>query len=150
MCKIQNIQRQQVFLKCSLAGYFLSILLVTCGCASEQPVISNDGFSISRIKIKTNGAASTSRPDMADVCKGFLLSRQQVLNFFINANHVKDNSTGNNDVILPCYVSGSAIINNEPYKWTIRSGGIGEFSSKTKKIIKVCGKDCCKKIPGVC
>jgi len=126
------------------------MLLFVGACSSGQPLIANDGNTISDVRIKISGAASDSRPDMSDICKGFILSRKQVKDFFINATPVKDTSTENKFNILPCYVSGTATINNNKYSWSIRSGGIGEFFAKNMKIIKVCGKGCCSKVSGIC
>lgn len=126
------------------------IAMLACSCTTEQEVIVKGGITLSGINILINGATIETRPDMIDTCKGFLLTKQQVREFFAIANSVKDNSTGNEYNILPCFVSGSATINKDNYKWTIRSGGIGKFSGKNNIIIKVCGKECCKRLPGVC
>lgn len=131
----------------------LSMLLVVnllSSCASEKATLANDGYTISNIDVLINGATSKARPNMADICKGFILSRQQVQDFFVYARHVKDTRSDQSDTILPCYVSGTAIINKYPYHWIIRSGGIGEFYDKNKRFLKICGKGCCDKIAGMC
>ena len=112
--------------------------------------MAHDGYMISRIKIQENGATISDRPGMTDVCKGFLLSKREVQDFFVDAMHVKDARSDGSYDILPCYASGTAMINNEVYKWTIRSGGIGEFENHNEKFLKVCGKGCCEKFTGIC
>jgi hypothetical protein len=129
-------------------GAFLMIQLTAC--AHEDLVVSNDGLAISNVQIKLNGATISSRPNMIDVCKGFILTRQQVQDYFVFATLAKLNTDDSSFNILPCFVSGSALINNTPYKWTIHAGGIAEFETKTGKFMKICGKRCCAKISGVC
>lgn len=124
--------------------------LVLLACSSEIPVTAQDGNSISFIKIKLNGAANADRPDMIDTCKGFLLTKTQISDFFIHSSPVKDQITVNSFSILPCYVSGTAIINQNTAKWIIRSGGIGDFHTQNKEMIRVCGQTCCEKLPGIC
>lgn len=137
-------------LKCIGSAIAFIILSLLTGCSSEKPVIAKDGNIISYIHININGAANASRPDMIDTCKGFLLSKSQITSFFVYSYPVKDSSTAKKSSILPCYVSGTAIINDLPYTWKIRAGGIGEFINKSRKLTKVCGQQCCEKIPGVC
>ena len=128
----------------------MCLLMLIAGCSVEPAVVSNDGFAITDINIKINGAANETRPNMIDVCKGFILSRQQVQDFFVHAIYIKDPQPDDNYDILPCYTSGTAKINSDSYKWIIRSGGIGEFFNKKNKLIKICGKDCCSKVAGIC
>lgn len=131
--------------------FFLFIIVsLLSGCASKAAIVAEDGLTISEITIKVNGATSKSRPHMSNICKGFILTKRQVQDFFVYSEHIKDRSSDNSDDILPCYASGSAVINNKPYNWVIRSGGIGDFSDKSDHFTKVCGKGCCDKIPGIC
>jgi hypothetical protein len=126
------------------------LIMQLTACAHEDPVVSNDGFAISNIQIKLNGATISSRPNMIDVCKGFILTRQQVQDYFVLATLANLNADDSSFNILPCFVSGTAQINNAPYKWTIHAGGLAEFETKTDKFMKICGKNCCTKIAGVC
>lgn len=126
------------------------IVGLTSACSSEKVVVADDGNTITAIKFTHNGAAINSRPNMSDICKGFLLSKKQVEEFFTRALYVKQSSADNSYNILPCYASGTALINDQPFNWTIKSGGIGEFTDKKTHFAKICGKGCCEKIPGVC
>lgn len=136
----------------SIYGILCWLILVSLltACADEQPIMSNDGSAISHIQIKINGAAIASRPNMIDTCKGFILTKQQIIDFFINSNRAKINTDDEDFDILPCYASGTAVINNDTYKWKIHSGGIAEFISKSNRFLKICGKDCCVKTAGIC
>jgi len=126
------------------------LTIIMSGCGSDPLVTTPDGFSVSDLEIKTNGAAIKSRPDMIDICKGFLMTEKQFSDFFRYATFVKKKNPDNEFDILPCFVKGTAYINGTPYKWIIRSGGIGEFTSKDRHFLKICGKGCCEKIAGMC
>ena len=130
-----------------LTGVFLFFV---SACSSGTVVRLNDNTKISNITINLNGAAIETRPDMIETCKGFILSRSQIIDYYAHSTLVDDKTTYSKHNILPCYVSGSAIINEIRYKWKIYAGGIGEFTSDTKRFLKICGKDCCQNIPDVC
>ena len=128
----------------------LMLAMLMTGCSSEKVIVAEDGNTISSIKIIHNGEVNSARPNMADICKGFLLSKKQVGVFFTRAIYVDGSKYDNSYNILPCYASGTAIVNNKAFHWIIRSGGVGEFNGKTSRFLKICGKGCCDKIPGVC
>jgi hypothetical protein len=134
------------------AGVYLTLFAgsLLCSCGSDPLLTTPNGLTLSRLEIKVNGAAIKSRPDMIDICKGFLMSKKSFAEFFTDATYVKKDSPADEFAILPCYASGTVSINDTPYQWVIHSGGIGEFSSKEKQFLKVCGKDCCEKIAGMC
>jgi hypothetical protein len=121
------------------------------GCASDNAeIVAKDGTTISQIKITHNGDTEKSRPYMAGICKGFLLSKHEVQDFFVYADHVNLSKSNDSYDRLPCYASGTALINNQPYHWVIRSGGVGLFTNKNHRFMKICGKGCCSKVSGVC
>lgn len=134
------------------ARIFLALLSggLLGGCGSDLLLKTPDGMTLSRFEIAVNGAAIKSRPEMVDICKGFLLSKKTFAEFFTDATYVKKDNPAEEFGILPCYASGTVDINNKPYKWVIHSGGIAEFSNKDKEFLKVCSKDCCEKITGMC
>ncbi|MBI1425483.1 MAG: hypothetical protein GC149_18765 [Gammaproteobacteria bacterium] len=129
------------------AGVFLVLL---SACSSDAVVKLKDNTRLSDIAINLNGAAIESRPDMVEVCKGFILSRSQIIEYYAHSTLVDDKTAYLKHNILPCYAAGSAVINDSRYKWKIYAGGIGEFTSDSKRFLKVCGKDCCQKMPDVC
>ncbi len=137
-----------VKLLCSLVC--LAAPLALCGCSKSIISVSHDGSTITRIEMKQNGATAKNQSAVFEVCKGFLLSEKQVRDFFVHATFIKDTDPANRYGILPCYSAGTAIINGEPHEWIIRAGGIGEFSSTNSKFVKICGKDCCAKVTGIC
>ena len=126
----------------------ISVLLG--GCSNQIVSLSNDGFAITNIHVATAGGNQPEHAYTTGVCKGFLLSEQQVRDFFVHAHFVDDTAPENRYGILPCYSSGTATINNAPYEWVIRAGGIGEFTSANYSFVKVCGKHCCDKVEGIC
>ena len=87
---------------------------------------------------------------MQAVCKGFILSEQQVIDFYMNSETIKPADQEVNYDILPCYSSGTAYMYGIMYRWTILYGGIGIFTNENDTVIKVCGKNCCKKTNGIC
>lgn len=131
-----------------IAGLFALVLLY--GCSTHVVSISDDGFTISDIQVMAAGGNEPEHAYTTGICKGFLLSEQQVRAFFVHANYVKDTAPENRYDILPCYSSGTAIINDAPYDWVIRAGGIGEFSNNSHRFVKICGKNCCDKAQGIC
>jgi hypothetical protein len=128
----------------------LIIAVIISGCSSEKVIVAEDGNTITSIKIDHNGAVNKARSNMADICKGFLLSKKQVGVFFTQAIYIDGSKYNKSYNILPCYVSGTAIVNSKLFHWIIRSGGVGEFNGKGSRFLKICGKGCCDKIPGVC
>ena len=129
-------------------------VLISCffmvSCANEQIVKAQDGLTISHIEVKTIGATDKSRPNMAKICKGFIISRSQVQTFFQYSSHARNINSYKNYNILPCFSSGTALIDNKPFNWIIRSGGVGEFYNQHRHFLKICGKNCCDKVSGVC
>ena len=128
----------------------LVIATLLGGCSSQIVSVSKDGSTIANIHVVAAGGNQPEQFYTANVCKGFLLTEQQVRDFFVYANYIDDTSADNRYDILPCYSSGTATINNTQYEWTIRAGGIGEFTSAHNRFVKICGKNCCSKVQGIC
>lgn len=129
--------------------------IICCGllnsCASDsETIVANDGTTISHIRIAHNGDTEKSRPYMASICKGFLLSKHEIQDFFVYADRVNLGKSNDSYDRLPCYAAGTALINDQPYRWVIRAGGVGIFTNKNKRFMKVCGKGCCSKVSGMC
>lgn len=120
------------------------------GCSVPIEGVAQNGFTIANITVGKSLSTKTPAENITTVCKGFLLSKSQVRDFFVHAAYIKDTDKSNNYDILPCYSSGTALINDEEYKWTIRAGGVGEFYSEKNKFIKICGKNCCDKVSYIC
>ncbi len=127
----------------------LSILVIS-GCVSPAPVPNAQGLAIANIKVEQRGKYEDNRPSMMGICKGFLLSENQVREFFDHSSYLRDDESRARYTILPCYSSGTATINAEPYHWVIRAGGVGEFYNENDRFIKICGKTCCNKLPSIC
>jgi hypothetical protein len=132
----------------TLLLFILSWLLLSC--ASGPRATDEYQRVISHIKVELRGKNLEERPTMVSVCTGFALTEKQVLDFFAHAATIAEPEPNSRYNLLPCYSSGTARINNEEYKWTIRSGGIGEFYNDKDKIIKICGKHCCTKVANIC
>lgn len=128
----------------------LYIIFSISSCTSS--IVGDPNKPISFITVKTEGKNKQDRPQMATVCKGFFLSPHKVTDFYLHATRIKtdqQDEPGKYD-ILPCYSSGTAAIKGKLYNWIIRAGGIGEFYIEDDRFIKVCGKGCCDKVPGIC
>lgn len=121
---------------------------ILLGCSSSKPV-PGQPIKITNVQAELRGKQIKDRPDMADICKAFSLTEQQVQSFYQHAIEI-ESEEAEQYRRLPCYTTGTVKINKERYSWLIRAGGIGEFYNKDKRILKVCGKNCCSKIPGVC
>ena len=129
---------------------YILIASLAAGCAEQVVAISKYGFSIADVNVKTSGTSDDKKPEIMEICKGLILSEQQVREFFVYAEYIKDTDPINRYNILPCYSSGTARINGEKYQWMIRAGGVGEFFNDKNKFIQICGKNCCDKVSGIC
>lgn len=132
-----------------LSGLVLVAILLG-GCGSPAPVQNAQGLAITRIKVEQRGKNEDNRPNMMGICKGFLLTENQVREFFDSSSFLREAEPSARYNILPCYSSGSALINDKPYQWVIRAGGVGEFYNDSDRFVKICGKNCCSKLPGIC
>lgn len=128
----------------------INISALLTSCASENDSLPGNNVAITHIQVQIDGATSKSRPNMAVICKGFLLSQNQVRNFFLYSSHAREIHSYDNYNILPCYAKGTALIDKKPYTWIIRSGGVGEFFNTKHHMVKICGQGCCGKVAGVC
>lgn len=106
--------------------------------------------NISSIDINKQGISPKNRPEMASTCKGFILTKKQVMDFYNNSTPIYNEMVSKKYNILPCYSEGTAYLHGIKYQWRIRSGGFGEFYNEKKRIFKVCGENCCKKVIGIC
>lgn len=129
-------------------GICLLFILMVTGCSTD--IIGDPDKPISLITVIQEGKNNDNRPNMTTVCKGFYLTPGEVNDFYINASLVKETKDSNKYNILPCYARGTAAISGKLYNWTIRSGGVGIFSNENDYFVKICGINCCKKIPGIC
>lgn len=133
-----------------ITGYLLFTCLVTA-CAAQQPLsLTDETLDISKIRIDTTSKRSDGSTEMISRCSGFILSEKEIHSFLLHASRNKDDGPEKYYRILPCSVTGSAVINKRKYNWVIRAGGVGEFSTGKDRFIAICGKKCCEKVPGIC
>jgi hypothetical protein len=128
----------------------ICLILTVTMMACSSSIVGDPSKPISLITVKQDGASNPDRPAMTSICKGFYLSSEEVRDFYINASLLKDPADPEKYKILPCYAHGTAAIGGKLYDWTIRAGGIGVFTYKEEKLIKICGIKCCDKVPGIC
>lgn len=129
---------------------FFVLFVFIGGCATSPLTESGDNLNISKIRIDPISSRSDASIEMITRCSGFILSENEVRDFLTYASRIKDDGTEKYYRILPCSATGAALINKAKYKWVIRAGGIGEFASGSNRFIAICGKNCCKKVPGIC
>ncbi|MCP4321101.1 MAG: hypothetical protein GY951_17015 [Psychromonas sp.] len=130
------------FIHCSLTAISLSLL---SACSSFW------GFGdVAQFEIIDQGSHIVSRPNMSDVCKGFMVTEQKFDAFFEHANITHEEDLNERYKALPCYSSGITYIDDQKYNWILRAGGVGEFFNDNKQFTKVCGVACCAKVEGVC
>ena len=132
------------------ATTFLILTLLVTGCTADRLTESSSDLDISRIYIDSKSNRSNESVEMISRCSGFILSEKEVRAFLVHAARTKDEGPDKYSRILPCSATGTAVINSRKYRWVIRAGGIGEFSSGENKFIAICGKNCCDKVPGIC
>lgn len=137
----------------------LSFLLSSCAASNssnknnnspEQNLFSEKSFELAEVEFRKQGVSPASRPYMKEVCRGFELTEEQVRDFFNDSEVISEKELQGDLRLLPCHSVGTISINDEQYSWVIRAGGIGEFFNKNDKFYKVCGRECCKKNPGLC
>lgn len=134
-----------------LAGTGLLLVTVLAGCTArpiDQPDIPVD---ISGIRIIPKPKPASGNVASISRCSGFSVTEKEVHHFLTHAarhrSFTPDNSSHR---LLPCAATGSAVLNNRRYQWTIRAGGLGELSADKDRFNLVCGKGCCDKVPGIC
>lgn len=125
-------------------------LSFVAGCATDIAGHAADGRKISRIKIHPVSKHLAQDPERVAQCKGFILSKNQVRDFFVHALKIEEGGGSKYYSALPCSVTGIATIDDRKYEWTIRAGGVGEFYSGRDRFAMICGQGCCKKVPSVC
>ncbi|TQV85862.1 hypothetical protein [Aliikangiella coralliicola] len=125
--------------------YFLISAFIIVACSSIDKTIP-----ISYIEILNEGKHYPNRPEMAEICKGFLMSAEKVEMFYHNAALTHEKDPGDKYKVLPCFSSGTAYLYGEKYHWVIRAGGVGEFYSDNDRFVKICGIKCCDKVRGIC
>lgn len=147
-----GIGTEWVYTHARLAPHLIYLIVFAwlAGCSSGIVTLSDDGFAITDISVMAADGIQPEHAYTAGVCKGFLLSEQQVRNFFKHASYVGETTPDNHYDILPCYSYGTATINDASYEWVIRAGGIGEFTSAHYRFVKICGKNCCSEVEGIC
>ena len=124
--------------------YLISFFLVF-GCSTI-----NEDLDISSISFESQGKNNDIRSEMTSICKGFILTQQQVTDFYFHATRIDDKSLTERFMLLPCYSSGTAYLYGKKYKWVIRSGGIARFYNNHDEFFKLCGKKCCLQVEGIC
>ncbi|MBI3560597.1 MAG: hypothetical protein HY080_02625 [Gammaproteobacteria bacterium] len=130
---------------------YSGLLLLLLGCSSAPPLFTDEHpFTISHIHVELLGKNLENQPALVNVCQGFILTEKQIHDFFVYASYIKDTNPSPYYDRLPCYSSGTALINDRKYQWIIRAGGIGEFYNDKDRFLKVCGKNCCTKVASVC
>ena len=125
-------------------------LLLVSGCSSTPLNEAGEALVIKKIHIDPTSKHSDGSTEMINRCSGFILSETEVRDFLTYASRIKNEGPGKYYLKLPCSATGSAVINGKKYNWVVRAGGVGELESGTEKLIAVCGKKCCGKVPGVC
>lgn len=129
---------------------YLLLMLIISGCGTSQINGPDKVIDVSKIIIDKTSKQADGGVEMITRCSGFILSEKEVRNFLVHATHIRDNGPDKYYRILPCSSTGTAVINKRKYNWVIRAGGVGELITGEDKIIAVCGKQCCEKVPGVC
>lgn len=126
-------------------------ILIICMCSIVVACSSIDkNAPISNIEFEHSGMNKANRPDMASVCKGFILTTQHVVEFYMHAETIREPDQMEKADILPCYSSGTAYLYGKKHTWTILYGGIGIFKNGDDTFFKICGKHCCKKVKNIC
>lgn len=142
--KVMNIRLSILQNQLKIALIALSIVFI-CACSmfSEQQPVDN-------ITVIEQGKYNEKRSNMQSVCKGFYVSPEKFAAFYQHSTIDQKAQINERYQALPCYSAGTVVLDGKPFKWILRSGGIGEFYSEDSKFTKVCGIACCKKVSGVC
>ncbi len=123
-------------------------MFILTSCASKQ--VENEDILISKIDILTQGNSLEDTDDMREVCKGFQLTKKQVLLYYLESRESTESEIHDSYDILPCNSTGTISINGEFFSWIIRAGGVGSFYNKHKNILRVCDEKCCFITNGIC
>jgi hypothetical protein len=127
----------------------LCFCLVLTVVACSGPVeVKNE--SASEVRITSQGNSLQDSDAMRSVCSDFQLTKEQVLTYYRESRPSTEAEIHDSFNILPCYSSGSILIDGEQFQWIIRAGGVGEFFNEQKKILRVCEGRCCRLTKGIC
>ncbi len=129
---------------------YLILALLLPGCAARHLSEPGNDLDIDKIHIDATSKRLDGSAEMITRCSGFILSEKLVRDFLVHAVRIKDSDPDKYYRILPCSSTGTVRINKRKYNWVIRAGGIGEFFTDDDRFFKVCGKNCCDKVPGIC
>ena len=127
------------------------IIFIIGLCITQLIACAASNTTLSNISIDKQGQSIESRPAMALSCKGFTITPALLLDFYQHATLSDNENAEVNPLKLPCFTAGTAELSNQDIQWTIRAGGIGEFNfADGKRLTKICGIKCCKKLKGIC
>lgn len=129
---------------------YLLLAFFLTGCTQAPVENTEQGFKFDRIRVDPTSKLNNTSAEMISRCTGFILSKNLVRDFLLNAERVDAGEADKYYRILPCTSTGIVRINQRKYSWIIRAGGIGEFTNDKDHFFMVCGKNCCDKVPGVC
>jgi len=119
--------------------------LLLTGCSSIDA-----SLPISGISVQEQGLAQDSRPEMTQICKGFLMSHNKLQAFYEHASIAPSLIDEHAMARLPCFAKGTAYLYGEKTTWRLYAGGVAEFYNENKRIVKVCGIKCCRAVQGIC
>ena len=108
-------------------GLVVALLLAGCFAKADTPVYT----------IAQRGTDG----DKKAFCSDFDMTEAQVEDFFRRSTVISFKTLHDQYDYLPCYVSGSAIINDKTCDWEVRAGGIGIKSCDNIIEYHVC-EDC--------
>ncbi len=131
---------KKYFFVCILSSLFTS-------CSNDN---INQEITLSNIEIKTQGNISRKDEYARYLCDRFVLTKEQVKNYFIYSRVSDEQEIHDDYNLLSCYSTGSIKINGEEFLWKIRAGGVADVYNEKMRILRVCDDNCCNKTMGIC
>lgn len=129
-------------------SFLLIIMLTGFSCSNGETDVTNS--LTDTVKIHIQGNSLEGSDDMRALCQQFTLTKKQVADYYRTSRSVTEREAHADHPILPCYSTGTIVIDQEEFSWIIRAGGVGNFVGKTKQSVRVCDEECCTQIRTIC
>jgi hypothetical protein len=119
-------------MKCLLA---MLILSVTVSCGNNSTERENQSLFFEKIAITGKGS-----DEMNAFCKDFSLTTRQAETFFEKSKQIDIKTFHDQYDYLPCYVTGTAVLEGNQCGWEIRAGGTAEIDCNGDSYILACSQ----------
>ncbi len=77
-----------------------------------------------------------SMPD-SQVCADFVMSKSELVNYFLVADEVSTSEYNGSAIILPCQYEGELLLKGDKFSYEVVAGGLVLFTTKWDGLLKI-------------